>query len=50
MNTMKKQEPGNINTPPPTKLPVPQSNYVYLQFWSHFNWELYVKILKAKFI
>ena len=26
----------------------PVSNYVYLHWWHHFNWDLYVKILKAK--
>jgi hypothetical protein len=27
---------------------MPVSNYVFLHWWHNFDWELYVKILKAK--
>ena len=30
------------------KQPSPLSNYNYLMWWNNFNWDLYIKILKAK--
>lgn len=47
------EKPGTIEVSPATskeKEVSPVSNYVFLHWWNHFDWDLYVKILKAKSI